>query len=1238
MIHRILNKINNTTFNNAKLVVITLLFVSSLIYAFSAMMSIVYNSEYSRTLSFQSLKLDKSKKYLFNKEYKVSGSENTVVIPMGRVNMPDSLCTLYYDKEWKLKLTDNLRKNNKDSTQGTIFFPFCRLDEQINNKFVWFHNSIKKTPTQNNLLKGIRFNNASDRDPFVIKIEEKNNEYFLSKGLAFFKNRNVPITNEKKNFVELDFCINGDVFGDSKYIFSFPFFGSQNQPERKNIIIENNYIKYNETVKPIAHDIFTFSVNNCVFQLKNNYSSTVKYIVLPLLVLMIAFFSWHMLIRLYTLTSKEQNPRQKNLIKVEQFNILSLRILFNCIILLGFPILLLKAQESEIRLGLIAFAVFVLNINWINVINWLTKKVNIDNRIFHIISSFIVFVVVGIVAFFTMNELVCGKLPVLKATAIVFIFLPFAVSLFPEIRLIDTIKQRLSSADTEHVNKAVRDDSVKELKFNLKCYAALIISVGIIAFRSKDSATFIFTSLSLFLILIINFKQNIQRVWNFLKTSSLKEKILYAVVVIIIVFFCYLLYKFFGEKIYRLFSIFLFPDNRWFNQFPNLESSRETIAGQIFLLNSVDSNIKPEFNTIILPEFKSVFFSDYAVLWSFKIGAWFWFYLYAGVLLMLSYTILSLLIIFNKPIKLKTEKKSFYHQQVVFGLSLLLSLMLVQYMYTFFSNFWATPLTGQSPGLLSPAYSEYIFHIILINYLYVYLVSSIKARHNTILIDNDIKSAIYYIPAKFNTLVFLIIGFALFVWFLFSQQNKIKDYINSDKTDIEKKTNEMSWKIEYGDDLDSLNNLEKDTLLVSAHKCYKKIEGNPEEKRKFRNYLLAYYQSDNQNKKYRITTDYMKNNTNIDSIASIKDNVLLKEADVRSYSKYVNGNPTLFINNKYYGGCPSDAETVNFELQGKLNKELENWAVKINSKKGFQMVAGSIIVAENKSGYILASASYPLIYNENPYHILYENKKLNNILDNYKIGTTTEEIVIKYDNPKYINFSESDILPGSIVKPLLAYCGLQFLPMNYSQSWLNNFLGWSNNEKAEEIFTDLFVKGNYFEPAKNVYDTEFGNKFSPYTKQYNELKKALPLTHAIGQYQKLRFTDIVQAYMRIKTGRKIKLSYEKKEDLNFDTLSLDNEQLGKLRTAMCALRNGTAMDVGNTLKRKGVSIDNFLAKTGTAQIGKNVNYNRSSAIIVVGENITVGIQLYGVVPKNDDGLSAQYLCNELLKSDIIYLK
>jgi len=404
MIHRILNKINNTTFNNAKLVVITLLFVSSLIYAFSAMMSIVYNSEYSRTLSFQSLKLDKSKKYLFNKEYKVSGSENTVVIPMGRVNMPDSLCTLYYDKEWKLKLTDNLRKNNKDSTQGTIFFPFCRLDEQINNKFVWFHNSIKKTPTQNNLLKGIRFNNASDRDPFVIKIEEKNNEYFLSKGLAFFKNRNVPITNEKKNFVELDFCINGDVFGDSKYIFSFPFFGSQNQPERKNIIIENNYIKYNETVKPIAHDIFTFSVNNCVFQLKNNYSSTVKYIVLPLLVLMIAFFSWHMLIRLYTLTSKEQNPRQKNLIKVEQFNILSLRILFNCIILLGFPILLLKAQESEIRLGLIAFAVFVLNINWINVINWLTKKVNIDNRIFHIISSFIVFVVVGIVAFFTMNE------------------------------------------------------------------------------------------------------------------------------------------------------------------------------------------------------------------------------------------------------------------------------------------------------------------------------------------------------------------------------------------------------------------------------------------------------------------------------------------------------------------------------------------------------------------------------------------------------------------------------------------------------------------------------------------------------------------------------------------------------------------------------------------------------------------------------------------------------------------
>ena len=305
---------------------------------------------------------------------------------------------------------------------------------------------------------------------------------------------------------------------------------------------------------------------------------------------------------------------------------------------------------------------------------------------------------------------------------------------------------------------------------------------------------------------------------------------------------------------------------------------------------------------------------------------------------------------------------------------------------------------------------------------------------------------------------------------------------------------------------------------------------------------------------------------------------------------------------------------------------MEDWAGKIDNKKGFKMVGGSIIVAENESGYILSSASYPLMYNVNLYHILYKNKQLNDTLKKYEVGTIPEYIRIRFDNPDYINFAENDMLPGSIVKPLLAYCGLQFLPDNYSQNWLNNFLGWSKNEKTEKMFTDLFIEGNYFDTARNVYRTDFG--FTPYTTDHTKLKNAPTLTHAVGQYQKLVFKNIVQAYMRIKTGKKIELSY-RTTNQDFDLLSLDNEQLDKLRLAMCALRNGTAKKTGNSLK--GVDYSNFLAKKGTAQIGKNANNNRTSAIIIVGDNFTIGIQLYGVVPKNDDGLSAQYLFIDIIE-------
>jgi hypothetical protein len=900
--------------------------------------------------------------------------------------------------------------------------------------------------------------------------------------------------------------------------------------------------------------------------------------------------------------------------------------------------LLLKVQENESRLYPIALLAVILNINWINVVKWLAKKIRSDNRWFRV-SSFIIVAVTILATGFTSNELVFGKIPVLKVTAIIFIFLPFAVSCFPKLPKIgffDKIKERFLKIkerflkNKEHSNINAEDKLEPEFTSNLTCYFVLIGMVLIYApFIAKDFATLIFTLLSLFLLLIVNIK----RFWNFIKIAEPKEKglVVMSVIALSLVFWFFFTSP---EKQYRFQSSLFFPDNeKLSNKFPNIEGSRETIAGQIFLLNSVENGIKPDFNTVVLPENKSVFFSDYAVLWSFKTGGWLWFSLYFGVLLMLSYTIISLLVIFSKPIKLKTGKSGFYNKKIIFGLNLLLAVMLVQYIYTFLTNFWTIPLTGQSPGLLSPAIYEYLFHIILINYLYVYLVSSVENRKTAIQQDTDTSSNISsYVPTKFKSFVFPFLVFVVSIVFLFYQRYRINGHIQENH-------NQMSWKI----DLDSLRELKKygkDTLLVLAHKSFEKMDGNADEQRKFRNCLLAYYESDNAKKRHYIDIAYIKNNTNIDSIASIKDKILQKEADVHSYSKYVNGTPTLFINNKYYGGCPPNAETVDFELQGKLNKMLEDWAERIDRKKDYKMIGGSIIVAENENGYILASASYPFMYNENLYHILYENKQINDVLQNCKVGAIPEYIKIKHDNPDYINFAEYDMMPVSIVKPLLANCALKIGINIKNKDDLKVWLGNSSNVITSKIIEKV-KDAKEIDSLNIVSNQNFGFKLYPHLTQ-NKSKKFSEKElkdYAIGQRDKLIFKNIVQAYMRIKTGNKLELSYKKKEHLDFELLSLDNEQLDELRDGMCALKSfkyNTAIGVGNTLKRKGINIEHFLAKTGTTEIEKP--FNRTSAIIIVGNSITVGIQLYGVVPENDDGLSAQYLCKDLIENNLINLK
>jgi len=1387
---------NNQIISNIKLAVLGLLFVLSACYAVSAMFGLIYNNEYSQTLSFHSLKLDKSKTYLFVKDFQVTTSPDTIIIPMGRVNMPENLCALYYNEEWKLKLTDNLRKNDEDAAKEKILYPFCRLNKIAGKEFHFskkiFKNKYKffdskKTPRQDDLKEGVKFSYNVSGNAFIVQIDEKNGKWYLTKGAVFLptSKRSVPISNKNTNIVEINFCTNGSTSGENKYAFAFPFL-QNGQPAIDSIVVKNGKLINKENIDKNG---FIYR-NDCVFQLKNNYNDLIKYIIFPLLFCVIAGFSLHFFLQMRYLNNKTQNLEQRNLIKTEQFNILSLRLIFNCIILLGFPILLLKTQydENAKRLVWIVLLAVILNINWKVFIGWyvnasfksrsfwvvcfvlsvlvgiFTKSVLVLLLVFSIIimlkwfvwliknnSQYIPYIVsisillITIATFFSSNELVFAKIPVLKFTTMIFILLPFLISknLFkPIIEKISNTPQIQEWFNNEkHHHGENHSDYISNTLLNIIRYFLLIVIVFIIWQFSDDSAAFMFTFFGIVLIFFTSFG----KFWRFAKPSNvnfekgsfikiisnLKNKdnfaflllllfcitsvivgyiviicpekyriscyqfaFIYVVIIIILSLTVFygnkeliglriatifltafsfvggvLLSEELDEKKYRFRSFLDFPDNEeLYSKYPDIESSRETVAGQIFLLNSVDF-FNADFKTVVLPEFKTVFFSDYAILWSFKTGGWLWFWIYLGVLLMLAYIIISLMIILSKSIRLKNQKKAYYSSEISAGLNLLLAVLLVQYIYTFLANFWCLPLTGQSSGLLSPTIWEYVFHIIIINYLYFYLVSSFDNRKEKTKFNDVRRNIPDYITTKGNLLLFLsLFLFGGIVWFKI-QHDKINDYIPKQKY-IEKrferrtfddetfeiytivdtiktivaKENEMSWDIVKDSALTFYKSLSKDSLLILAHEIFPKVmTENKDALKKYRYYIWAHYESDNANK-YSKHIDYFKVNTNIDSITKTKEILSKDNKDTIGYLKFVNGNSAKFVNNKYYGGCPPDAQTIDFELQVKLNRLLEEWAVKIDEKGTYKMIGGSIIVAENKTGEIRASASYPLMRNENRYSVLYKEKELNDSLKEYHkelndnlrerhFDTIFEKIKDMPNNNNYTNLSEYKMMPGSIVKPLLAYSALLFMNDKYSRNTkdFNDVLSKSLPKPTEAMFQDLFVENNFFGKADTMFRNDFG--FGVYYHRFDSIKEAIVQnvqknniysSHAIGLQHKLVFKNIVQAYMRIKTGKKVVLKYENNENENFDTLkTLNNTQFEILRNAMKdCLKTGTAKDVGSELK---ISNLGYLAKTGTAEIMGDKTKNRTSAFIIVTDSLTIGIQLYGVVPGNQTDLHAKDL-------------
>ena len=1194
------------TFKHIKFCLLIIAFLASIFYALTSIRCFIYNNEFSKSLTLKSLKLDSSKVYFFTTTYKSLYTIDTILLPIENKSFPDSLCYLYFDNEWKLKLTDKLRNNDLDK-ESNIFYPWCCTQDD-NPTFFSGGSIVNELKLKN---KGIKFNYFSgiSSDRLTININKIEINYFLKTNLLFL-GTSYPISNRKENIFELDFCNYGDTIKE-KYIFSVPIFNAKGQPDRKILKIDNENISWQDSTLKISSESQIFNINSLQFEVKENYSKKTKQNLLFLLVF-IPFVSLYMLYRLFKLLYRLPH---RNLLEIEQSNILILRIVFNCIILVGFPILILKVKYSPERLYWYSILVVMLNINWI----WLFNKFGQSQfgkillARFHkalkpISKTTISTLLLAIIIFAILliwkksnNEKLFGIFPILHVTKFLYILLPFILT-------------------NKYVIGLGNLSIFKKLNVNFSYILVGILSF-VIALVSSDYATFLFTILAILFIQILE-RENVKFIWK--SINSIGFWIFIGISSSIIYIYRESIFSL--SKVYRFTSTTNFPTDNLFKDVE--EQSKQTVAQQIYLLKSTmaDYSIFPTFKTVLLPSWKSTFFSDYAVLWSFKSGGYFFIALYFLLLVFVSYCIISLLIVLNKKIPLHNGKIVSYDKKVVLTFNILLSIFLIQYIYTFLSNLWLLPVTGQSPGILCPSFFEVGFHLIFINSVYYFID---KKRIDPI--PNKYPLTYSKIRKKSIRLIFIVFIISLFL--LLQQLYRI-NFLNS----------KMSWEIDNNEN----NNAQLPTNIESdALAAYKKND-----KVLFKLLHQRFYNMQNlESDSFRVSTNSIIRNTNIDSVTNFSQHLIQSGTDsLIAYKKELNSQEVNFISNKLYSGCPVNSTTVNFSLQKQLNIALQNWANKINSTNSGShiMVGGTILIASNDSGNVICSSSYPMLYNENRYHLHTYEDNINSVIGNYNNSNHQPEHIFRFkyaDVEKYINFAEYDQIQGSIVKPLLAYCGLSILPQNdplIQRKYLENFLGKSQPIPARELFKKM--SNMNLVTLKGIYKKDFGIiQFNDLTQ--NSLRGFNDETYngyAIGQRNKLIFKEIVQAYTRIKTGKKIKYRYNKIDTVSNEPISLNQEKLATLQNSMkFALTTGTANNVGVALRSNGIkNFSNiFLAKTGTPQIAGNENHNRTSSFIIVTNNYTIGIQLFGDLPNNSGGLTARHLfisiINELKNSKIL---
>ena len=1136
------------------LIFLTLLVISCGWYAADSIYMMLYNNKTPYTVECKGIILDKSKVYAISNNKSQSGDTLCINFAQSQVIMPSTLGYIYYNNSKKEFLLKNHQCIYDDSKgiPNNYFLPYAKT---LKNRFISKNSFGSSEIISQDVLvnNGVKYNTSvgTPENRVSLKLEKYGNQIYLKTkddgaGVKYL------VKSRSKNLY--DIVLNEPVTTNIANVFLFD--NTTSLSSKYTLEINADTFSSNYTIKDSkgliikeGHDSNPqFIMGGYVFSITPKYSFSFSILYLIFNAVLFGFQIFFIIFYL-----KQKSPLFQSL--------LSIRILFNCIVFLATPLFLTSYYLTT------GWSIYLIVVIFLNSFYFWPKtflhsldlsKFKISHPKKYLIISIFALIVLPLLKYCTIDENIFW-IPVLHVQQIIILLLIF-----------------LTQGDYFILSK---------LNYWLRI-AAIVMYSGLISLVTSDFGSLIYTLLAFLLVELVR------------KTIKLRYVVCSVLLLVGIVSISYWNSpgQFSERKYYRLIAPYVTPESIHLSKVN--EADKESYSTIFLNLKNIVDFKAPRLNEVVIPaNMRSTCHSDFAFLWSLTFGGIVFLIIFIFVIVALIKDLVFLLFCSIREIKINREVSfAFPRSRESELVSYLLAFVIISFIYPVISNAVMIPLTGQSVPCLSISTIEVIFLLIL-----VVLLNSIFTN-DKYLIKNP--NGVYsFSDAKASMHYSLVIVFVPLLISILIRAGSLHFFNDT-----------MSWTKHISDESIKINQKlpdysDKKGLVAFAKSVIRKDKMTSVEKSKkplLKNLASLYYfnkpysQTIFESKVFVNSTDKLLKQMSVDSLfnnhSKIISGIHHPFGTVYSFNQRVNNKQVVKVTNNYYNSIPFDSQTLNADLTAECSRAIESHLALI----GIQGNIGSVMIVENKTGKVLSNSSYPLFAesNSNEHH--------------YFIGSL-KKILIAYAALHIDSSYRAKIYGGKSFKEFL-----QYSDDYYAAALLRDLLQNHREQLSNVLESDFDL------PLYSLTDDAYLDAIPDNKDLKHELNRNnIIYRESIGQQKPYRFTDVMQWYTRVASGLKVKLHYSN-ELKTYDSQSLNDRDRKFMLTCLNKVLYGTATVVRRALEKNHIKTNDIICKTGTSE-KSDQHSNSSSSFILSKGNYTIGVMLKGTIPDNNNKLAAKDL-------------